>query len=531
MKRWVILLSCLLLAAFPACAEESAFKQGDPHTHTLDFRLWFETMSAETDACTLSIQQTIYDEAQADELLNRLRADLEAICALTGASLQPHTVYVAEKLFAGVQRFENRVYCRAEDILSGEYLEYLIAAALGLEERWKAAGLTECLSGEGTDVGLALRVYFSWSEKMELLSLFPAYFTDEFTGDYERRMARQTSGLLCRFILDHYGYSALEGAVGDSLRSEWLHSIGVDRTYADLYQGVLDGLAWETSSKYPLILTTEKGDTFWLTALEGDMDEPSEVRAFLYEALVGPQQVIDNLRADAPEYADYMQENFDRPLKYIIEPDSPYYSYANWAAQEFHIGFTSSIVHESMHILTRVYATHERYYMDQWKVEGIAEYLTLKYGDSISLKKSIFHEMTEVDLEPSESDDERTSRLKEAILRGYEFYRAEAGKMPETAEEVDALLYSLSIARSFQLSDTDWNSVGDAFNELNGLNVSQRFANGLTYQESLSFSDYLIRTYSLEKFLDFCMTETYFEDFYGITYEEAMEGWRFDLLG
>lgn len=113
MKRWVILLSCLLLAAFPACAEESAFKQGDPHTHTLDFRLWFETMSAETDACTLSIQQTIYDEAQADELLNRLRADLEAICALTGASLQPHTVYVAEKLFAGVQRFENRVYCRA----------------------------------------------------------------------------------------------------------------------------------------------------------------------------------------------------------------------------------------------------------------------------------------------------------------------------------------------------------------------------------------------------------------------------------
>ena len=534
-KQIMCLLLCAMLALPVGGLAETAsasFAPGEPHTNTLDFRLWFETMSAQADGCTLSIQKKIYDEAQAGELLSRLTEDLDAIRALTGAQIQPHTVYVAEKLFCGVQRFENRVYCRAEDILSGEYLEYLVAAALGLEERWKAIGLVECLTGETEGSKLALRLYFSWSADMELLSLFPAYFTDEFTSSRERELAWQTAGWLCRFIVENYGYSALAGEVGDALKSEWLLSIGVDRAYTDPYRGALDGFSWETSTKYPLILTTQKGDTFYLTALKGDMDDSEDVRAFLYEAIVGPQQVIDGLRADAPEYAAYMQENFARPLKYYIEPDSPDYSYANWAAQEIHVGFTSSIIHETMHILTRVYATHERYYMEMWKVEGLAEYLTLKYGSSMNRKEGIFWEMTEYDTMPSEQDDERTAFLKEVVRNGYEFYREEAGGLPECAEEVDELLYSLSMAKALQLSQYDeWNSVGDAFSELNSRSVSQRFANGLTYNESLSFSDYLIRTYSLEKFLDFCMDETHFEDFYGISYEEAMEGWYIDLFG
>ena len=380
---------------------------GEPHTHTLDFTLWFETMSAQTDACTLSVQEKIYDEAQAEELLRAVSDDLQALRTLTGADLQPHTVYVAEKLFHGVQRFENRVYCRAEDILSGAYREYLIAAALGLKERWKAVGLEECLTGETESAGLALKLYFGFSKEMDLLSLSAPYFAAEFSNAYDRTVARQTAGLLCRHILDNHGYSALAGMVGDGLRTEWLQSIGVDREYADPYEGTLDGFTWETSRKYPLILTSPKGDIFYLAPLPGDMDTAAGVRAFLYDAITGPQKVIDGLRADAPEYADYMQANFARPLKYYMEPDSDRYSYANWAAQEIHIGHTGTIIHETMHILTRVYATYDRYYMDQWKVEGLAEYLSLRYGSCMTAKESIFWEMTELDLTPSEYDTEQ----------------------------------------------------------------------------------------------------------------------------
>lgn len=263
------------------------------------------------------------------------------------------------------------------------------------------------------------------------------------------------------------------------------------------------------------------------------METPAQVRAFLYEAIAGPQRVIDGLRADAPEYADYMEENFSHPIKYYIDPDQEGYSYANWASREIHVGFTSSIIHETMHILTRVYANSSRYYMDQWKIEGLAEYLTLKYAPSAGEKESIFRSMTVYDLTPSKWDSEQDALLKQTTLMANEFYQEQAGSLPECAEEVDAFLYSLSMAKALQaVGNDEWNSVGDMFNSLNSKNISQRFVNGLTYEESLSFTDYIIRTYSLQKFLDFCKDEdAYFEDFYDLPYEKAMEGWYRDMFG
>jgi len=96
----------MLLTLCPAAlARSEAFAPGEPHTHTLDFKLWFETMSAQSDACTLSIHEDVYDAAQADALLERVSEDLTAIRTLTGAAIQEHTVYVTKTLFAGVQRF------------------------------------------------------------------------------------------------------------------------------------------------------------------------------------------------------------------------------------------------------------------------------------------------------------------------------------------------------------------------------------------------------------------------------------------
>ena len=140
--------------------------------------------------------------------------------------------------------------------------------------------------------------------------------------------------------------------------------------------------------------------------------------------------------------------------------------------------------------------------------------------------------MTEFDLSPSAEDTERDALLKETVRQGIEYYREQTGALPERAEDVDAFLYNLSMAKAFAQEETgDWNSTGDAFNELNSKNITQRFINGLTYDEVFSFSEYIIRTYSLEKFLDYCMDpDTSFEAFYDITYEEAMDGWYRDMF-
>lgn len=531
MKRLIKTVMCLLLclaAACPAYAEAAVFAPGDPHAHTLDFRLWFKTMSAQLDACTLSIHEDIYEEKTAQALHEAVSDDLRALEALTGEKLRPHTVYVVEELFAGIQRFENRVYCRAEDIMSGEYRECLTAAALGLEEPWKAVGIAACAWGNKADDGM-LSSYYSDADSLDMLSLFAAYFVDEFAG--ERQMARETAASLCWYVLKTAGYAALTEEDMDAYRQAWLESLDVDRGYTDPFAGWFEGCIYENSAKYPLIVTTKKGDIFYLKPMPGDMETPQEARAFMYEAMHGPQALIEGLRADAPEYADYMAENFMLPIKYYMEPkEDDQSSYANWASREIHLGNTGSVIHETMHVLTRVYAGAAGYDMDQWKVEGIADYLTLRYQPSTGQKEAYFWELTEYGLEPEKGDTERDTAVKQAVRRGREFYLTN-NSLPQNAEEIDAYEYVLAMAKAYQLSDWDWKSVGDAYNDLNGKNISQRFVNGLTYNEVFSFTDYLIRTYSLDKFLDFCMGDEFFEEAYNLTYEEAMEGWRQDLLG
>jgi len=530
MKMILCILICLLLAC-PACAEGTAFAPGEPHTYTLDFGRWFETMSAEIDACTLSIQQKIYDETQATALMDQIEKDILAIRELTGAQLQPHTVYVAETLFHGIQRFENRVYCQAEDILSGEYMEYLAAASLGLEERWKAIGVSGCISGEAEKIDrAALAEFYCTAENMDMLSLFGAYFSEEFCPDEQRETAVNTAHSLTEYILMSHGFDALARENCDLFRQEWLDDIGVDREYTDPYAGWFEGCTWETSKKYPLIIMTKKGDTFYLKPLPGDMETPQEVRAFMHEAMYGPKALIEGLRLDAPEYADYMEKNFTLPIKYYIESSEDQYSYANWSLREIHLGLTGTVIHETMHVLTRVYAKAVGYYMDQWKVEGIAEYLTLKYWPSTGQKEALFRELTEFDCEPNADDTERDTAVKQAVRIIRELYQEKNG-IPASVEEMNAYEYVLASAKADQLTDWDWKSVGDAFNSLNSKNVSQRFVNGLTYNEVFSFTDYLIRTYSLDKFLAFCMGDAFFEEAYGLTYEEALEGWQTDLLG
>lgn len=52
-----------------------SFKEGEPHSNAVAFRLWFEVMTSAAGPCTVSVQDTIYDEKQATEWWYAIQSD------------------------------------------------------------------------------------------------------------------------------------------------------------------------------------------------------------------------------------------------------------------------------------------------------------------------------------------------------------------------------------------------------------------------------------------------------------------------
>lgn len=83
MRRLIAWLLILMLPLIGA-AEESLFTEGEPHKSQLDYRQYFETMTATTGECTLFIATDAYDQAKADAVYAKLAAD-EAVLAGLGS--------------------------------------------------------------------------------------------------------------------------------------------------------------------------------------------------------------------------------------------------------------------------------------------------------------------------------------------------------------------------------------------------------------------------------------------------------------
>ena len=527
MKRLIALLVLMLLLGGMALAQEETFSPGQPHTHTVDFRLYFETMTASIGDCSLSIQQKIYDAEQAQAILDVVERDLATLAQLTGQPCLPHTIYVAEKLFAGVQLFEDRLYCRAEDILSGEYREYLAGVAYGLSEPWKRIGLAGCAFGGEADLP-ALKEYFERAESLDMLTLFAAWFAEDFAASADLNAARQTAQALTGYILQADGLDGLRPADSQAYRQQWLSSLGVERDYHAPYPELDGEFTYGHSASYPLIIRTENGIELYLSPIPDVMDTPEQVYLLTYEAVCGPQQLIDGLRADAPEYAQAMKDNLDAgQIKIYMQAGEA--SYANWASREVHLAYPGSILHELVHVLARVYTAPDRYYMDRWKTEGLAEYLTLRYRPSALLVNLRYRQIAQMDLQPAPDDSPEIAEAKQHLRLANEMYLEQA-EFPQGDCDVDVFLYERMLARALQSMEIQHNqvsSLSDTFNSVNsGSGATQRFINGLSYAEAFDFTAFLIENYSLDSFLDFCSRENvFFEDYYGLSYEEAIELW------
>lgn len=506
---WLVILAL----AMGAHAEE-LFSPGEPHKSHLDYRQYFETLSAQAGMCTLSFAEDAYSAETAQQVYAQLAADEAALAELV--PVQPHTVYVVKKPLAGMQRIGEAIYCTAAQVLDGSYRPWLVEAAVGTE-RWQSVGLAGYAFDATADLD-ALRSWYADDAHDDMLSLCPAYFVEAFTTPEVRHMALQTAIALFGYAAEHSGFQAALTADASDYAQGYLASLGIDREYSDPYAGLLDGYTWGHNQFYPLIATSPKGDVFKLKPVY-DMTTADRVRMALCELEIGVDVVLAGVAQDAPDWYPVLMKNYEAPITYdfgVKEGQSlTYYVY-----RRIEVGGAVSLLHETVHMMTPCSFERVSRYTDYWKGEAIAEHLTHAYEDDGLEQQMLYKYLLESYISTCEDLE-----FREFITRTREIY-LEHAPMPASAAEVRCGLWWRAAMLAEAKRGTQLNIVSDVYANANSALMDNVNGNELLYVEAEWLASYLINRHGLSTFLHYCMDEgVSFEEAFSVPYEAAKADW------
>lgn len=522
MRRYLSLLLLLMMLSSTVFAE-APFAEGEIHT-SLDFRLYFETMSITEGPCTISVQKDIYEDVQAERLRDIITADLRTLSSATGIipdAMAPFTVYVVKHTSEGIERYGSRLYCTADDVKNGVYLTEFISAALKIEEYWKALGLAGYLREEQVDEAL-LKTAYEQADDFDLLSLFIAYFIEPFASEEEILLARQTAVAVSRYIVEHYGAKALLEEDCVAYKQEWLHALGIDRGYDDPLYHYLRDYSFTSAGQYPLIATTPRGHVFYIQPLQ-DLQTAADIRWFLYDAAAGMEKVLALMETEAPEYAEAVKQRCDAKLSIYCGEGSG--SFAVPSQRKIQLQLSYGFLHELGHILIPT-RTDVGAFSPTWQYEGLCEYFSYNVHPARSLVDSYYHDI--LCLYSKTGATEGEGKSPNADNRQFwanvtELYLTST-TLPETANELNLPLFISAMAKApirYQeaLKNSVWSiPINNQYVKVEG--------NELTYAQAFCFADYLIERYSLKTYLAYCLEERTFEEVFAMSYEEAKADWE-----
>lgn len=511
------LLTLLLLFLLPlvVLAEAPLFTEGEPHKSHLDYRQYFKTMTATAGECTLHIAADAYDPAQAEELYAHLAADEAVLSELL--PLRAYAVYVVKKPLAGMQCSGQSLYCTAQQVLDGSYRHWLVMAALGAE-RWQAVGLAGYAFGEKADE-TALATWYADAAHDDMLSLFPAYFVEAFTSTDEMCMAEQTALSVTDYIIRERGIAAVFKADLAETVPGWLASIGVERTYADPYAGLLADYTYTHNQFYPLIATSPRGDVFKLTPLEYDMTTPDRVRMALCELEKGMDAILEGIERDAPDWYDRLAANYAAPITYEFGERGGY-STTHFDARRVDVGGAMSLIHETMHMLTPCVYDRISRYTDYWKAEAIATYLSHAYYNGQMEQMDVFALMQESHIVAHELPE-----MRAFYTWTKEIYQEE-GIFPQDHQEIELARWWRAAVLAGTETGAGFNAVANVYAGAGSGGIEATNGNELSYAESEWFASWLVGRHGLSAFLHYCMDEgVSFEAAFGMPYETAKTEW------
>lgn len=488
------------------------------HQRNEGYPAQFKTYRAQDELIGLSIQQNIYESESAGILWNKASEDIHMIRNTLGTQLHKTEIYIVPQTLNGlIQVIGNRVYSTAEDVLSGQYREALLAAVLGTDEPWLAIGLTAYVFGTKPDDDMLVG-YYSHAESLNILSLFAAYFNDAFADEAERGIAEATAASLSRYVIETYGLDELLKQ-GKTYVQPWLASLGINREYDNPYSGSFSRYRYTATKDYPLVVISTRGDEFYFPVLEGLIETPRQIEDILFENTQSEKVILSYLEEHAPEYFEEIKRNYSEPIFYYFNDDHDYHVADR--GRRVHVN-PSVIIHAMIHVMI----PPPKGIPSLWPYESIVVYLNSEVYPSKAERIRFFNVLT-ADFDGDSADDQ-IARLTQQIYKKH-------AEMPANRDDLDVLLFTKSVVAAAMLlphlkSESPLLTV--TFREWR----KRQFSSGeegsdLTYPQAASFGDYLVRNYGLSSLIRLCLEPGVdFQDVYGVRFNVMRKLWTNEVL-
>ena len=501
--RCLVIVEMICLIFFAAgCAEkaEEGVKEVFP----------FETVQLASKYGTLCIQASSYSEKIGNEILQQFDTDVETAVRRTGCSGADVLLCIADSATVSYYADADELYCSSQQIQSGAYRMRLLEVLYDLHDYGTLVGLARAVYDvESTDVDL--KAYYADEDHLSVLSLFAAYFIDDFTNRETVEMAECTAGEFVGYLLENGGLDrVIASPFSESDRNEWLRTIDVAAEYRNLYgTEFLEDAIYRENYRYPLIMRHGVHQYNFLPLRS--FATPVEVWKALSQYAEGMQTLWDHLAEYSPSACERIRTQWELPMTTSFT--------AVGESQEKHGGIVTVArpmdwLHETIHFLLE----RETGKDPAWTQEGMTTYLSCLTGQTFDGDN--YYALLTLDYSKIADSPSKTIALQ--LVEYYHthwlqerynpltYYRA-LGLFREAAEEAGAEDFRPIVV-----------SCGERRNELFGGNFTEENGNELSYYQAMLVVDYLVEQHGLDAVLEAFFEDEDFPESFGLTYQEAL---------
>ncbi len=393
----------------------------------------------------------------------------------------------------------GNIICNPDIIENGNYKLYLTAAFLKTTEPWKQYAALHYVFEEHAEE-FHLSEYYSDQSNLLSLTLFPAYFNENFSDERTIEIARQTACRFGKYVLETYGLKKFLSANLTDYRQEWLNEIGCQQQFhLSLDLSWLDGAEYSQQFRqYPLIITTKNRcyylDSFYHERPTASFHTAERALYHLSEGYRECVKALEYLQQHAPKSYPAIAEKFQNKLEYYIS-DNQIKTCCDVDNQTIYLLDPSEYVHETAHAITLSQSPTD----GAWLGEGVAEYISRFVSTHNSdINHRFFSSFTSTELSGS---------LKAFVNEVNARYMGLGGKFDDVAVFDFALMAetigTVTLAKPQYKSEIQFpyavNSIAHSYHT-----SSNKDGNQLTYPEAYAFTKYLIDEYGLDAVLTCC---------------------------
>ena len=408
----------------------------------------------------------------------------------------------------------GNIICNLDIINDGSYKLFLTAAYLNTTETWKQyAACQYAFSWDDTE-DIDFKDYYADDENLLSLTLFTAYFNENFSDKETIGIAKQTAYSFGNFVLTKYNLKKFLATDLLQYRQEWLDSINCNQRFDVPFDlSWLDGAQYSQKFlQYPIVITTSNR-AYYLGAYYNErpsasFDTPERVLYHLSQGYSECLKIFDYIKINAPNNYSAASKKFKNKIEYYVS-DIEAKTRCDCDNKKIYLTDPSEYIHETIHAIT----LSENATYGAWLCEGVAEYFSRSVSTQLAdINYRFYAAFTLTNL---------SGKLKEFVDVVNTKYENMGGKFSDV-ETFDFALLEEAIG-IITLTFPQYKSQITFPYATNSIRQTYPNAytdeNKLTYPEASAFTKYLIDEYGLDKVLQCCLSYN-FEKIFGKSFND-----------